>query len=444
MRARHFLPIPFFLLALYTGWQVVAGYLADVLVTVGDGATARAQAAVYAPGDPRIKVAKGKYLLFRAETLDPQAGIEALREAVRRSPTDYRYWLELGRGYESTGAGAAASLAFQRAVELAPKYFETHWTLANFHLRQGRMEEAFEQFRTALQLSEVGGGRTNPRAARNVYQVLTGRLGLDPAVLGRVTPSDRHGRITLAQFLVEQDVVDPALAVMRQEAREDDPSTRSFLLQLLERTQRQARFGEAWEVWNRLRDLLDRPVRIDDSTREAIENGGFEDPPVAEELPALRQSRLGFDWLLDPHPQVVVRRDDAQPLQGNRSLYLLFAIPMESPYEHLSLLAVTTPGKVYRLRCLIRASQLPVDPPWIEIQDAARSGEVLAEVKLPRQQEEPRPLSVDFEVPAATGAVRLLLRTPAYRTVNSLERASLWLDEVSLRPVIDAGREGEP
>jgi hypothetical protein len=165
---------------------------------------------------------------------------------------------------------------------------------------------------------------------------------------------------------------------------------------------------------------------------------------VAEELPALRQSRLGFDWLLDPHPQVVVRRDDAQPLQGNRSFYLLFAIPMESPYEHLSLLAVTTPGKVYRLRCLVRASQLPVDPPWIEIQDAARPGEVLAEVKLPRQQEEPRPLSVDFEVPAATGAVRLLLRTPAYRTVNSLERASLWLDEVSLRPVIDAGREGEP
>jgi len=444
MRLRHFLPIPFILLALYAGWQVGAGYLAEVLVSMGDGASTRARAVEYAPGDPRILVARGKYLLFRAETLDPDSGIESLREAVRRSPTDYRYWLELGRGYESTGAMVPASRAFQRAIELAPRYFETHWTLANFHLRQGRTEEALGQFRSALQLSEVGGGKTNPRAALNVYQALTGRLGLDPALLERVTPEDRLGRIALAQFLLDQEVIDPALAIMRQEAREDDPPTRALLLNLLVQTQRLGRFKGAREVWRRLRDLLGRPSFAGESKDDGIENGGFETAPLAEELPVLRQSRLGFDWLLDSHPQVVVRRDDARPLHGARSLSLLFAIPMESPYEHLSLLAATTPGKVHRLRLWVRAAQLPVETPWIEVQNAARPEDLLAEVALPRQQEEPREVSLDFEVPETMGAVRLLLRTPAYRTVNSLERATLWIDEVSLRPLIDERREVGP
>ena len=444
MRPRHFLPIPFFLLALYTGWQVGRGYLAEVLVTKGDGGETRALAVEYAPGDPRVLVAKGKYLLFRAESLDPDAGIESLREAVRRSPTDYRYWLELGRGYESTGATVPASRAFHRAIELAPRYFETHWALANFHLRQGRIEESLDRFRSALQLSEVGGGRTNPRAALNVYQVLTGRLGLDPALLERVTPEDRFGRIALAQFLVDQGMVDPVLAIMRQEAREDDPPTRSLLLDLLAQTQRLSRFGEAREVWHRLRDLLDRPLVVGESTDEGVENGGFETAPLAEELPVLRQLRLGFDWLLNPHPQVMVRRDDLRPLRGARSLYLLFAVPMESPYEHLSLLATTTPGQRHRLRLWVRATQLPVEPPWIEVQNAARAEDLLAEIQLPRQQEEPREVSVDFEVPETTGAVRLLLRTPTYRTVNSLERAALWIDDVSLRPVTDKGRKVGP
>lgn len=440
MRPRHFLPIPFFLLALYAGWQVAVGYLAEVLVSRGDGGATRALAVEYAPRDPRVMVARGKYLLYRAEALDPRAGIESLREGVRRSPTDYRYWMELGRGYESTGAMAPASLAFHRAVELAPRYFETHWTLANFHLRQGRIEDSLGWFQSALRLSEVGGGKTNPRAALNVYQVLTGRLGLAPALLERVTPKDRLGRVALAQFLLDQGVVDPALAIMRQEAREDDSPTRSLLLNLLEQTQRRSRFGEAREVWHRLRNLLDRPALVSDLSGEMIENGGFEDAPLAEELPLLRPSRLGFDWLLDPHPQVVVRRDDARPLRGARSLSLLFAVPMESPYAHLSLLAATTPGKVYRLRLWVRATQLPVETPWIEVQNAERPEDLLAELRLPRQQEEPREVSLDFEVPVATGAVRLLLRTPAYRTVNSLERAALWIDEVSLRPVIDERR----
>jgi hypothetical protein len=117
---------------------------------------------------------------------------------------------------------------------------------------------------------------------------------------------------------------------------------------------------------------------------------------------------------------------------------------MESPYEHLSLLAVTTPGKVHRLRLWVRATQLPVETPWIEVQNAARPEDLLADVALPRQQVEPREVSLDFEVPETTGAVRLLLRSPAYRTVNSLERAALWIDEVSLRPVIDERREVAP
>jgi hypothetical protein len=443
MGRRFFMPFLFLLVALLVGQQVGRDYLVAVLLTLEDGEEARALAVRVGGHDPRAVAARGKYLLYRAAATDPQAGIEALQEAVLASPSDYRYWLELGRGYEAVGEPIAAAVALQRAVELAPRYFETHWTRANILLRAGRTEEAVAQFGEALQLSEGVGGGTNRRAAINVYQALTGSLGLDPALLLRVSPGDSIARATLVYYLATQGAIEPAMALMEGQRWKDTPAVRAMLLELLRRTQAMGQFEEAWQVWGRLRQVLEGQEVGEEPIPLRVENGGFERPPLAESVPELRRGAWGFDWRIDPHPQVVVRRDDQHPLQGARSLHLLFATPMDLPYDHLTLLVPVEPGTTYRLRFLARAKDLPLEPPRLEVQNPARPDHLLGEVSIPRSMPEPRELAVEFEVPPATAAVRLALRTPIYRTVTTFERASLWLDGLSLDRVQDRKERGE-
>src|SRR6185369_15649332 len=55
--------------------------------------------------------------LFRSETIEPS--IRGFEEVVRRSPNDYRWWIELGRIREQADRPESAELAFRQATALA-------------------------------------------------------------------------------------------------------------------------------------------------------------------------------------------------------------------------------------------------------------------------------------------------------------------------------------
>src|SRR6185295_14427601 len=102
------------------------------------------------------------------------------------SPFDYRYWLELGRAYEANNQTTQAEQSLNRAQALAPRYFETHWTLANFYLRSGRIDEALRAFRQALELSGETANQTDARATLNAYEAIAQALGMNLNALRQV------------------------------------------------------------------------------------------------------------------------------------------------------------------------------------------------------------------------------------------------------------------
>ena len=55
---------------------------------------------------------------FSPESVDKATLL--FEDVVRRSPNDYRWWIELGRSYEQAERIDDAEAAFRRAVELAP------------------------------------------------------------------------------------------------------------------------------------------------------------------------------------------------------------------------------------------------------------------------------------------------------------------------------------
>ncbi len=416
-------------LVVFAGRWSLRQFMAESLTAYGDDVASRDEAVRRAPGNPSVIAARGKHLFYRAEPPREEEGIAALREAVRLVPDDYRYWLELGRAYEQSAQTEAALAATSRAVGLAPRYFETHWTLANLQLRAGMTDAALAEFRAALQFSEGRPGRTNGRAALNVFEAVTRLSGLNPEALRRVAPGDATAQAWLAWHLAGNGALDQGLEIFRGLPVSAENGYPDLIFQLLHASQAAGRYGEAAEVWGRLRGLAGRSP---ESGGNLMENGGFEEQPLDERYEQLTRGGLGFDWLIDRHPQVQVRRDDAQSHSGRRSLHLGFSRPMEVPFAQVTRLVTVEPSRHYNLRFWVRAVNLPAEAPWIEVGDAHRPEAFLLRVELPRQAAGWEERSIGLMTLPETRALRLRLHSPAYRFVSTVDRGDLWLDDFEL------------
>src|SRR4051812_31625580 len=139
------------LLTLLGSWYALRWYVGDFVAEFApkmeEGQRLEtAQAAMrLAPSDPWTHwvVAGLQKRSFLLEDLS--AAVRHYEEAVRPSPNDYRFWLDLGRAREEAGDRAGGEKALRRAVELAPNYALPRWHLGNLLLRAGREEEAFAE-----------------------------------------------------------------------------------------------------------------------------------------------------------------------------------------------------------------------------------------------------------------------------------------------------------
>jgi cytochrome c-type biogenesis protein CcmH/NrfG len=422
-------------LTLWLGSFVINNLLAASLIAYGGDAASRAAAVARAPSNPHALAAQGKFLLYRADSPEPAAGIEWLERAAQLTPRDYRFRLELARAYETNGQAAQAEQAFKRAIELAPRYFEPHWALANYYLRSNASEPALDELRQALQLSGETVGQTDGWAALNAYDAVRQTLGMNLAALERIAPPDAIAQAYLVKYLAEHEALEPALAKWRAltpgaSAREKG-SLREMSFGLLSATQSAGRFSDARAVWQRW--LAVEGPATEDLQANLIANPGFEREPVFARFPELAD---GFDWRMRPHAEVRARRDDAQAHTGAYSLRLTLATLMHSEFQQVAQLIALAPQKQYRLRCFVKTQNAPERAPYLEITDAQQPQLYALRLPLPAGTNDWRELSLMFTTPADTRGGRLTVRVPQLLEPRAGE---IWLDDFSLE-VIEAAQ----
>ncbi|QQS48760.1 MAG: hypothetical protein IPM66_09100 [Acidobacteriota bacterium] len=422
------------------GVSIIRQAEAALLVQFGADEADRRRAAELAPGNPRAVAALGKYLLYRAVPPSPEESILELRRAAGLSPRDYRFWLELGRGYENTGRTEGAELALRRAVELAPRYFEPQWALANFQLRAGRIEPALAAFRRAIELSGGSTGRIDQRVANNAFAAVSGALGINLEALGRVAPEDPVSKAALAVFLARNDALDQALDMWRRNSGQDPPSYRALTLQLLRELESRGRFEEAGQVWSGLAALLNDRAIHDARSGNLMYNAGFETVPLDREAPELLDPPAGFDWILSRHPEVVWRRQYAVRHRGSYSLHLQFPASMQSDFDGAWQKAAVTGGRRYRLTFFVKNRYVPLAPseiPYVEIRDVVRPDLFRLRAPVPPGTNDWREQSLVFTVPPETTGLRIGIRAPRLKTIDRTKITELWFDDFSLVPLPD-------
>jgi Flp pilus assembly protein TadD len=410
------------------GSFIIKNLFATSLIAYGEQAASRDWAVAYAPGNPAVRAARGKYLLYRAESPNPAEGIAELERATTASPFDYRYWLELGRAYETNQQTAQAEQALKRAQTFAPRYFETHWALANFYLRSGRTDEALRAFRQALELSGETAGPTDARAALNAYDAIAQALGMNLIALRQVAPPDVRAQAYLAKYLADHQALDPALETWRalevSSLSNNIKSCRPAIFGLLAATQAAGRFADARAIWQRFLQAEGRAAAL--ASDNLLNNASFEYAPVFEDFPDLTD---GFDWRLRPHREVQARRDDLLAHGGRYALRLSFAIGMKSEFEHVSQLVAAGPQQIYRLRYFVKTNKVSEPAPYLEITDAQQPGLFSIRSAMPLGTNDWREQTLMFTTPADTRGLRLTIRAPQTLAANNAE---VWLDDFKL------------
>jgi tetratricopeptide (TPR) repeat protein len=427
-------------LAAWAGNFIIKNFLAVSLIAYGRQDNSSEIAAIYAPANAEVLAARARSLLYRTDPPRTEEAIADLQKSVALSPHDYRYWLELGKAQGGDDQMPQAETSLQHATELAPRYFEPRWALANLRLRAGKSEQALEDLSKAVALSGALYGSAQQRIDRNVslnaLNVVAGAFGMSLDALRRIMPPDNVAQSYLAEFFATHDAMEQALEIWRGLPATDPASYRSLAAVLMRELQGKNRFGEARDVWRKFSATEGVPEEDGDhSSNNLVANGGFEQTPLREKYAAVIDLSGGMDWVIRRHAEVRVTRDNSAVHSGAKSLHLVFAASMASEFAQVSQVIAVEPSRQYKLNYFVKAqniSALPNETPFIEITDALNPSLFTLRSTVPSGTADWNEQSAAFSTPDSTHGLRLTVRAPQLKVVDRTRIAELWLDDFKL------------
>lgn len=192
--------------------------------------------------DNRQEKAQAAYAQYQAAMVnnDLRGARQALGALVAADDSNADYWIELGKVSMQLSDYGAAYEAYLRAHELNRANVEVLTMLTQIALRSGNLDVAERQ---ARQLELVA--PSNPSVPLTMGYVALRRGDLDEAerqvkLFEEVAPYDSNGKILQARVLVSRDQADAAIALLREQIRQQPTDAMSLravasLLELKER-----------------------------------------------------------------------------------------------------------------------------------------------------------------------------------------------------------------
>ncbi|MEQ1761967.1 MAG: tetratricopeptide repeat protein [Pyrinomonadaceae bacterium] len=405
------------LVAITFSWFAIRWQIGDLFADVTsagspDAAEIAATSIALAPASPRGYWLAGATLKTAFDDQSLGAAIDKYEEAVRRSPSHYRAWAELGRINEQAGRYEQAESAFRHAIALAPEYTIPHWQAGNFYLRRGRISEAVADFNSAAKHS-------SPYRIQ-IFSTAWSVLGQDTQQVEQFLTDSGDSKATLAYFYGSIDRPDDAIRVWN-------------MIESDRKEQYQ------WQVNALARDLLthrsyrgalefSRQAGTDPDARpEVITNGDFELPIKGSERD------LRFDWTIARLDGKIDVSADASTMHGARRSLKFMLRGYNKPQFHVIRQAVAvSPGERYRLSFWMRTENLRgTGLPLIEVRNAKNDQMIGSSPAFATGTNDWQRIDIDIAVPEGRDGIYLVTgREPC--PDECLLTGIFWLDDFSL------------
>ena len=408
-------------LALLFSWYAVRWYVGDFVAEfaprMDEGQIETAQAAMrLAPDDPWthwVVAGLEKRSLLPGDLEDAARHYE---EAVRLSPNDYRFWLDLGRTREELGDRAGGEKALRRAVELAPFYANPHWYLGNLLLRAGRGEEAFAELRRAAE--------ADTKLRPQLFNAAWTLYGQNIDEIKKVVGDSAAARAEFALYLVGRERLDDALnlwsSLKPAEKREQSAAGEAIMKSLLE----QKRYRTALGIFNELNPAAS--VQVAQFVNSSFENG------------IDSQGASIFNWQIKSDPQAQIAIDGSTGHNSARSLRIRFNSRETLAFDNIAQTVVVEPATQYRFECYVRAQDLKsVGTLVIEIIDGMDGKTALGTSQpLAPGTYDWQPVTINFKTPPKTEAVTMrIVRANCGANATCPIFGMVWYDDFNLQSI---------
>jgi len=364
-----------------------------------------------APGDPVGRWLKASVALNSPIPNRGDAVVTSLEDAVRLSPADYRWRVELGRAYEQNDKLAAAELEFHRAVDLAPTYAFSHWHLGNFFLRQDRANEAFAELRRAAE--------NNHTYREQVFSIAWDYFDKDPAKVEALASRDPDSFARLALFFAARGQADDSLRIWNQLSDADKSTFPEVGKNIAQGLFVKRFFPQALE--------FSRQLGLDtESFPVTVTNGGFERGVGAQD-----ESR--FDWRINRNdPKVDVSTDNVVKHDGRRSVRFSFRNFAKQDFYNLFQTIVVEPQANYRLSFWVRTENLKSSAiPFIQVINANDDRSIAASRSFQPGTTDWQEYTVDVRTPENCNGITI--RTARFPCDQCTIVGTFWYDDFELR-----------
>jgi hypothetical protein len=366
------------------------------------------------PADP-----EGHYMRARAlqNVSQLRLALTELEQATALQPRNFAYWMELGNIYDLAGKSDDAITAAKRAINAAPYYAQPHWQLGNLLLRKGQREDAFAEFRLAV--------NSDSSLMPNVVDLAWGAFNGDAAMIEKtLQPKTPTARLALAIVFARRKAFDDAMRLFDLAADRSE-GTRSEREVLLAELMNAKRYHEAWKVWAVDHEGGENPRRSGIGT---ITNGGFEQ--------GLSFTEVNFGWRLNPEkPMVSLSLDSREPFADATSLQIRWEGKSSPPVYTAAQLVLVEPGKRYRLNFAARTSELVSGgvPEVVILSDV--EGELLTSTPIPQGTTPWKNYTLEFTSPAASPTVQVAIRRRPCQSMPCPAFGTVWFDAFVLQSI---------
>jgi tetratricopeptide (TPR) repeat protein len=370
------------------------------------------------PGNAENWYLLGRYWQYNLENPDNEKAIRAYRDSLSFDPHSAQTYIDLATAYEGQDDIADARANFLNAKKAYPLSAEVSWRVGNFFLRQGELQQAFQQIRQSVAADPGRGAEAFTRCLR-----------VEPdlnVVLDRALPESPTVYADIIHDLASEGQTAVALQVWNRLVRlQPRPSLGLVdVYPLVNALRQQRNIADASRVWNQ-GVLLSGLTDLGDSSASLLWDGGFESGYV----------NSGYAWFFPANSHgVQIQLDTKEKHSGRQSLRLTFDGKLDISFSDVCHVVPVEPRTPYLFSAWVQTRELTSDQ---GVRFQIRSSVVGADPALTPETHGSHawsqvaiPWSSDADAhEAQVCIVRLASDQP-----DSRIRGSAWIDDVALTP----------
>jgi tetratricopeptide (TPR) repeat protein len=360
----------------------------------------------------------GRYWQYNLENPDAEKAIRSYQRALAFDPHSAQTYVDLATAYEGQDDIADARENFLKAKRAYPLSAEVSWRVGNFFLRQGELDQAFEEIRQSVAADPSRGAEAFTRSLRvepDLEVVVDRALPPNPVVYTDIIRDlSNEGQTTVAVSLWDRLVrMEPA------------PSVRlSDVAPLVYALRQQHNIAEASRVWKQ-GAVLARLDDLGDPRTSVLWDGGFESGV----------SNIGYAWSFPANAHgVQIQLESKEKHSGRESLRLTFDGKLDVNFADVCHNLPVAPHTSYQLSAWIQTRDLTSDQGVrFEISSIAQGavGVVTPDVHGTHAWAQ---VAVAWSSDAGGSEARVcIVRFPSDQP-DSRIRGTAWIDDVALTP----------